>query len=227
MDELTKKVADRFVVASLPDFWMNLADVADFCPSCAQKMASLKIRKIKASVFFGADTVKMATDKVASTKMADKWKNLPKGWTEESLKKFWDSMTGDVKHKVTKCIKQMEGKVDDPGAFCASVMDRLEGKEWRKEAQTASTVTERYLEKVAADPLAVLKSLKEGDKVKVEANRLSKPRVLSVYTGSGAVRPGHKGGGLLTYQPKSYGNDVMYQATPLQQITEVTKLTKV
>lgn len=60
------------------------------------------------------------------------WSNLPKGWTDASVKKFWDTLTGDVKHKVTKCIKKMEGSgMDDPGAFCASLADKVEGKEWR------------------------------------------------------------------------------------------------
>lgn len=58
-------------------------------------------------------------------KIADKWKGKPKGWTNESRKKFWDSLTGDVKHRVTKCIKKMEGKMSDPGAFCASLADRV------------------------------------------------------------------------------------------------------
>lgn len=49
------------------------------------------------------------------------WENLPPGWTQESVQSFWDSLTGDVKHKVTKCMQQMEGKVDDPGAFCGSL----------------------------------------------------------------------------------------------------------
>jgi hypothetical protein len=60
------------------------------------------------------------------------WEKLPKGWTAESVEKFWDSLTGDVKHKVTKCIKLMDGKVDNPGAFCASLKDKVEGRtEWR------------------------------------------------------------------------------------------------
>ena len=55
-----------------------------------------------------------------SAKTAARWSELPKGWTESSVKKFWDSLTGDVEHKVTKCMKEMKGKVSDPGAFCAS-----------------------------------------------------------------------------------------------------------
>lgn len=64
----------------------------------------------------------------------DKWKKMPDGWTDESRKEFWNSLVGDVKHKVTKCIKEMKGKVDDAGAFCAALADRVEGPEWRKHA---------------------------------------------------------------------------------------------
>ncbi len=56
-------------------------------------------------------------------KEAAKWEHLPKGWTQDSVKKFWDSLTGEVKHKVTKCMKEMEGKVDNTGAFCGSLAD--------------------------------------------------------------------------------------------------------
>lgn len=71
--------------------------------------------------------------------MPDKWKKMPKGWTDESRRKFWNSLTGKVKHKVTKCIKEMDGKVDDPGAFCASLADRVEGKGWRSEKKAAES----------------------------------------------------------------------------------------
>ena len=65
----------------------------------------------------------------------DKWKGpLPKGWTDASRKKFWNTLTSAApKHKVTECIKRMDGKVDNPGAFCASLADRsIPG--WREEA---------------------------------------------------------------------------------------------
>jgi len=64
-----------------------------------------------------------------------KWEKMPKGWTAESRKKFWESLTAKApKHKVTECMKKMEGKVDDTGAFCASLADRVLGKKWRTEA---------------------------------------------------------------------------------------------
>lgn len=69
----------------------------------------------------------------AMSRTADKWKSLPKGWTEESVNKFWESLTSKApKHPVSRCIRQMEGKVDDPGAFCASLADRAKPG-WRKD----------------------------------------------------------------------------------------------
>jgi hypothetical protein len=75
--------------------------------------------------------------KTASQREAARWEKMPKGWTDESRKKFWDSLVGDVKHKVTKCIKEMEGKFDDPGAFCASLADRVDPG-WRSRDKKSS-----------------------------------------------------------------------------------------
>jgi len=62
------------------------------------------------------------------------WDKLPKGWTQDSVEKFWSSLTGDVKHKVTKCIKRMEKHMGEgAGGFCASLADQVEGStDWRK-----------------------------------------------------------------------------------------------
>jgi hypothetical protein len=84
---------------------------------------------------------------------ADKWKGpLPKGWTDKSRMKFWDTLTsGAPKHKVTECIKKMEGKVSNPGAFCASLADRsIPG--WREEAAKERRKKKAFaeLEKAAA-----------------------------------------------------------------------------
>ncbi len=72
-------------------------------------------------------------------KIAAKWDTLPKGWTQKSVDKFWETLTGGVKHKVTKCIKEMEGKFDDPGAFCASLADKVEPG-WRSRRAADVTV---------------------------------------------------------------------------------------
>lgn len=70
---------------------------------------------------------------VARYRQAKGWDHLPKGWTEESVKSFWGKLTGSAKHKVTACIKKMEGTgIDDPGAFCASLADKMEPG-WRSE----------------------------------------------------------------------------------------------
>ncbi len=53
------------------------------------------------------------------------WKNLPKGWTLNSVKKFWKSLTGKQEHKITKCIEKMQGKISNPEAFCASLSRKV------------------------------------------------------------------------------------------------------
>lgn len=121
--------------------WLSREEVAEVCPSCADKMASLGIRKIKASVFFEA---LIDESREVTAAEGDKWLKMPPGWTEESRKKMWASLVGDVKHKVTKCIKKMGGKVDDPGAFCAALADRVEGKEWRERDAAAERVAARF-----------------------------------------------------------------------------------
>jgi len=105
---------------TLEDPWLTQNDVAAVCPPCAEKMASLNIRRIKASALFGQDILKLTGEKESA-----KWENLPKGWTEDSLKKFWNSLTGDRKHRITACMKKMEGKVTDTGAFCGGLASRL------------------------------------------------------------------------------------------------------
>lgn len=81
-----------------------------------------------------------------SKKKAIGWDNLPPGWTDESVEKFWTSLTkSNSKHPVTECIKKMEGKLDDPGAFCASIKDHVEGTtNWRGEKK-ASTLLSRAI----------------------------------------------------------------------------------
>jgi hypothetical protein len=69
------------------------------------------------------------------------WDKKPKGWTKKSMKEYLESLTGGAKHKVTKCIKKIEGSdsdIDDPGAFCSSLVDKIEGKGWRSEPRKKS-----------------------------------------------------------------------------------------
>lgn len=53
------------------------------------------------------------------------WTALPRGWTMESVKKFWGNLTGDEKHKISQCISKMKGKMDNPGAFCGSLAKKV------------------------------------------------------------------------------------------------------
>ena len=50
------------------------------------------------------------------------WEDLPTGWTQDSARKFWNSLTGDKTHKISQCIKKVAGTgISDPGAFCGSL----------------------------------------------------------------------------------------------------------
>lgn len=101
------------------------AELREIMDSASGREAALNLVR-EAAALFGADTKNPG---------GHQWKGpLPKGWTDESRRKFWDSLTGRApKHKVTQCIKRMKGKVGDPGAFCAALADR-ETPGWRAEA---------------------------------------------------------------------------------------------
>ncbi len=119
--------ADEFNRILASDFWMTPKDVAEVCPPCARKMATLNIRKVRASVLFGKDILKFAAE-TTDDKQAKRWETMPTGWTDESRKKFWESVGGSV----TKCMEKIKGHVDDPGAFCAALKDRIKGTTgWR------------------------------------------------------------------------------------------------
>ncbi len=101
------------------------------------------------------------------------WDNLPKGWTEESLKKWWESLTGDRKHKVTKCIKELKDHIDDPGAFCASAADKVDPG-WRNrkamvgarippalKSKVNQALASRYRNRYADTPAQAIRVLRE------------------------------------------------------------------
>lgn len=122
---------------------------------------------------------------VPLTRQADKWQKLPEGWDQGSVEQFWESLTGANKHKVTKCISQMEGKVDDPGAFCASLADKVMGPEWRsKKAYTSQKVS------VASLPALVKAAIA---KTRVPAKRTLSVRIDSSYSMYSAGDDGARG----------------------------------
>lgn len=97
---------------------LTAAEMREICPACAKKMERMGIEAI-------AESVVMAAIKEASQRQADKWEDMPKGWTDESRQSFWDSLTGDKEHRITECMEQMEGKVSDPGKFCGALASRV------------------------------------------------------------------------------------------------------
>jgi len=59
-------------------------------------------------------------------RLVEEWEELPRGWTEDSLRRFWRSLTGDRRHKITQCIKKLsDTDITDPAAFCASLARRV------------------------------------------------------------------------------------------------------
>ena len=113
-------------IASLLDQeWVTVAQMRTICASCADKMEAKNIKRVKASVI------------VDQIKMAYGWHSLPTGWTKNSVKEFWAKLTGNAKHKVTKCIEKMLPHMGDgAGGFCAGLCDMVEGKSWRHEPRS-------------------------------------------------------------------------------------------
>ena len=97
---------------------LTAAEMREICPACAEKMERMGIEAI-------AESMVAAAIKEASQRQAEKWYDMPKGWTDESRQSFWDSLTGDRVHKISACIKEMTGKVSDPGAFCGALASRV------------------------------------------------------------------------------------------------------
>jgi len=125
--DIAVRVARRYSgskqVALNQDFWLTPSDIAEVCPPCATRMASLGIRRIRASVIFGQDMLRLAS----SAHTAEAWKNLPEGWTDDSRRKFWESIGGSLQ----KCMAKVEGHVTDPGAFATALRDRIEQSGWK------------------------------------------------------------------------------------------------
>lgn len=62
----------------------------------------------------------------------------PRGWNQQSIKKFANTFTkkmkGGVKTKgfFDKCVNKMQGRVDNPEGFCAAIKDEMYGSTyWR------------------------------------------------------------------------------------------------
>lgn len=72
----------------------------------------------------------------SAARVAKKWKNLPPGWTDESVKKFWKTLgKGTPKHKVWNCVEKMTDNISNPGGFCGGLADWMEPG-WRQDKET-------------------------------------------------------------------------------------------
>src|SRR5271155_589587 len=62
------------------------------------------------------------------------WHDMPKGWTSDSRDKYAASMAKENQEgPVATCMDKIGSHVSDPGAFCASLHDRVTGTtHWRK-----------------------------------------------------------------------------------------------
>lgn len=137
-DKLATRIAVDLVIGDRKV--LTASDLDQICPACAQKLRESGRRTVSARMVRQALGIK-----------ADKWKTLPEGWTKKSLESFWETLTGRApKHKVTRCIKQMEGKIGDPGAFCASLADAVTPG-WRKKESSAGRVAKLRVVKKKAD----------------------------------------------------------------------------
>jgi hypothetical protein len=78
------------------------------------------------------------------------WSNLPKGWTKKSVEKFAKSLADKGATKkgfFDACVSKMEGNIDDPEAFCASIKDEVwDTTFWRGKDKTKKEVEKQKKE---------------------------------------------------------------------------------
>lgn len=102
------------------------------------------------------------------------WGKLPKGWTKTSLKDFWNTLTGDAKHKIGTCMKKfkkIEG-ITDEGAFCASLAREMgykpeKGKEKKKKSGLSDRIAVKEFVKVQNKFKSILTNMTDEKKIAV------------------------------------------------------------
>lgn len=112
----------------------------------------LDVQKVAKPYRWASRELPRLIEHFADVRLSRAWHSKPKGWTDKSRAKAWNTLTKDApKHPVSKCMNEMEGKVDDPGAFCSSMSDRVRGTAWRKKkkAQELSPLTGPQIRSVA------------------------------------------------------------------------------
>jgi len=99
--------------------------------------------------------------------------NDPKSWlsSKEGAEAVREKAWKGLGESVTSCITHMEGKVDDAGAFCASLKDAVEGKEWRTKKGKAKE--SGFTEAVAGSLEDYAMSVKDAFRVAFKPNKVS------------------------------------------------------
>jgi len=75
------------------------------------------------------------------------FEDKPKGWTDKSVDKYTNTFTSKMKGTAKskdffdKCVKKMQGKVDNPEGFCAALKDEAYGSTfWRGKGKKPAEV---------------------------------------------------------------------------------------
>ncbi len=102
------------------------------------------------------------------------FEDKPAGWTDKSVKKYTKTFSKKMKGTAKslkffdKCVKKMQGKVDNPEGFCAALKDEAHGstywrgkdkppKEVKKDVAAHKNVTENFLQALFTDNRAQAK----------------------------------------------------------------------
>lgn len=112
--------------------WMGVEQVRALCPRCATIMEKRGLKSIKSSL------IVKARDNELAKRIAYGWTALPKGWTKDTLTRYWDKMGGSVSSCIDKMQKHMGAGA---GGFCAGLADMVKGKEWRNEPRKKKETT--------------------------------------------------------------------------------------
>jgi hypothetical protein len=105
---------------------------------------SQKLAKKEHGIVYPSGAVHISTIplKLAGFNKKEAWDKLPKGWDASSRDKYAKSMSHENREgPVSTCMDKIKGHIDDPGAFCASLHDKVTGTtKWRgkKEAISAT-----------------------------------------------------------------------------------------
>lgn len=106
----------------------------------------------------GDNEKEVLSDKKKNVKLASKlasqfltakkgkgWSKLPKGWTEESFSKFYDSISKGKEDPFKACVTKLKGNMEKPEAFCAATIDKAKGTtSWRSEGRKKKTASDYY-----------------------------------------------------------------------------------